>query len=69
MYIVSVKNNFETLEKEYIRKRNAIKAAQKALKDGYVVENNPELWPWQRKHEICSVCIYDSAAPETTIEF
>lgn len=56
------------VDKEFARKGNAVKAAQKALKDGVIYFDNPELYKWQRRVEVESARVYNEDNPEEFIE-
>ena len=64
MYIVEVKGNYMTCEKEFKRKSFAIKAAEKARSDGFIYFDNPMLSKVQRKVPAESIRVYNSEDPE-----
>lgn len=70
MYIVEVKANRFTCEREFIRKCNAVKAASRAASDGFIMlDGAMELNHTQKRIAVQSVRVYDSENPDIDIDF
>ena len=67
MYIVELTGDKGRVEKEFVRKGNAVKAAAKALNDGFVYFDNSELWKYQRYFKVSSARIYSTDDPTVVI--
>ena len=69
MYVVEAKSKTATASREFKRIHNALKAAYRALLDGYVTLNISELTKEQRRFPFDSVHVYRSDDPDHYIRF
>lgn len=69
MYIVSVKDDFRTCEKEYKSNAWAIKEAKRVRSVGYIYFDNPLLFKEQRKVIAKEIKVYNEDTPDEIIPF
>lgn len=67
MFTIEISDGLRTTSKDFAYKANAVKSATRIKEAGYVLFDNPELWPWQRKVVPVSICVYDSNDKDTCI--